>query len=105
MRGSTLAACLLAFAPGTYVLADGDVKEGARIAREACAKCHNVETGGPFKQHPPSFASIAVFRSEEQIYGRIVFPPLHSSMPQIGYTLTPENVNHVVAYIISLEAR
>ncbi|MGI9334490.1 MAG: c-type cytochrome, partial [Gammaproteobacteria bacterium] len=77
----------------------------AKIAREACARCHNVDPGGPFKQHPPSFASIAVFRSQEQIYGRIVFPPLHSSMPQIGYMLTPQNVNHIIAYIVSLEAR
>ena len=83
--------------------AEGDVDVGEEIARESCVRCHNVEPGGPFKEHPPSFAAIAVYRSEEQIYGRIVFPPLHSSMPQLGYMLSPDNVEHVVAYIRSLE--
>jgi len=86
------------------VHADGDPAVGARLAREKCTQCHHVEPGGPFKQHPPSFAAIAVFRSKEQIFGRIMFPPLHSSMPQIGYFLTPDNVEHLVAYIMSLEA-
>ena len=86
-------------------LAEGDVAVGEEIARESCVRCHNVEADGPFKEHPPSFAAIAVYRSEEQIYGRIMFPPLHSSMPEIGYMLTPDNVEHLVAYIRSLESR
>ena len=84
--------------------AEGDVAKGAEIAREQCVRCHNVEPDGPFKEHPPSFAAIAVYRSDEQIYGRIVFPPLHAAMPQLGYMLTPDNVEHLVAYIRSLEA-
>ncbi len=86
-------------------LAEGDVVTGAKLARESCVRCHNVEPKGPFKEHPPSFAAIAVFRSDEQIYGRIMFPPLHAGMPQLGYMLTPDNVKHLVAYIRSLEAR
>ncbi|MDH3659881.1 MAG: cytochrome c [Alphaproteobacteria bacterium] len=86
-------------------LAEGDVATGEEIARESCIRCHNVEADGPFKEHPPSFAAIAVYRSEEQIYGRIMFPPLHSSMPQLGYMLSPDNVEHLVAYIQSLETR
>ena len=68
-------------------------------------RCHNIEADGPFKLHPPSFASIAVYRSPEQIYGRIAFPPLHAGMPQVGYMLTPENMEDVVAYIVSLESQ
>ena len=94
---------ITAFASPVY--AEGDASAGRKLVREHCTRCHNVEPGGPFKQHPPSFASIAVFRSEDQIYGRIMFPPLHSSMPQIGYMLAPDNVEHIVAYIVSLEAR
>ena len=86
-------------------LAEGDVAVGEEIARESCVRCHNVEPGGPFKEHPPTFAAIAVYRSDEQIYGRIMFPPLHSSMPEIGYMLSPDNVEHLVAYIRSLESR
>lgn len=85
--------------------AEGDVATGEEIARESCVRCHNVEADGPFKEHPPSFAAIAVYRSEEQIFGRIMFPPLHSSMPQLGYMLSPDNVEHLVAYIRSLEPR
>ena len=33
-----------------------------------------------------------MFRDEEQIRGRILFPPLHVSMPQFGYLLLPENL-------------
>ena len=84
--------------------AEADVAEGAALAREICVRCHNVEPGGPFKLHPPSFAAIAVYRSDEQVFGRIMFPPLHSGMPQVGYRLTPDNVAHLVAYIRSLEA-
>ncbi len=87
------------------VKADGDPAVGASLARQKCARCHDVEPDGAFKLYPPSFASIAVFRSDEQIFGRIMFPPLHSSMPQIGYFLTPDNVEHLVAYIVSLEAQ
>ncbi len=84
---------------------EGDAAVGAKLAREQCVRCHNIEPGGPFKLHPPSFASIAVFRSQEQILGRILYPPLHSSMSQIGYYLTPDNVDHLVAYIVSLERK
>jgi mono/diheme cytochrome c family protein len=87
-----------------HAYAEGDAAAGKELAREMCARCHNIEPNGAFKQHPPSFAAIAVYRSEEQIFGRIVFPPLHAAMPQIGYMLTPDNVEHLVAYIRSLEA-
>jgi mono/diheme cytochrome c family protein len=85
--------------------AEDIVAKGAKIARDSCARCHNVEPDGPFKEHPPSFAAIAVYRSDEQIYGRIMFPPFHVGMPEVGYMLTPDNVGHLVAYIRSLEAR
>ena len=65
----------------------------------------NAEPDGPFKPIPPSFAAVAVYRTDEQIFARIMFPPLHAGMPEIGNELTPFNVAHLVAYIRSLEAR
>lgn len=53
--------------------------------------------------HPPSFASIARFRPEEQIVARIWFPPLHGQMPQMFEMLRPEIVADLAAYILSLE--
>ncbi len=98
LRSAALVALLI-----TGAHAQGDKTEGEKIAREWCTRCHNVEAGGPFKLHPPSFASIAVYRSADQIHGRIMFPPFHSNMPQVGYILTPDNVDDLIAYIISLE--
>ena len=86
------------------VYGEGDSAVGEEIARQRCAHCHNVEPKGPFKQYPPSFAAIAVYRSEKQIFAQIVVPPLHSAMPHISYMLTRDNVKHLVAYIRSLES-
>ncbi|MCP4319009.1 MAG: cytochrome c [Hyphomicrobiales bacterium] len=88
----------------TNVCAD-DPAKGKVLAQEWCTRCHNIKPSGPFKQYPPSFTSIAVYRSSKQIYGRIMFPPLHSNMPEISYVLTPGNVDNLVAYIMSLETQ
>jgi mono/diheme cytochrome c family protein len=82
----------------------GDAEAGKELAEQWCTRCHDVNAGGAFKQHPPSFASIAVYRSADQIYGRITFPPLHGSMPRIASIMTPANLDHLVAYIVSLES-
>jgi len=83
--------------------AQSDPAQGQALAREWCARCHDVEKDGPFKQHPPSFTSISIFRSENQIYGRILFPPLHSAMPEMIYILNQDNMKDILAYILSLE--
>ena len=108
--GRTFAAALLTALPGLAALAQdhlvgGDAAEGEKLAHELCAGCHQVDPGGGFKQHPPSFSSIAVYRSREQIFGRIVYPPLHTGMPNLGFRLSPENIRHLIAYIASLEER
>jgi mono/diheme cytochrome c family protein len=104
--GYTLAlASSLMVSPLTSGYAEGDAAAGEKLARKWCTRCHNVEPGGPFKQHPPSFAAIAVYRSTEQIYGRIAFAPFHTSMPQISYLITPKNLDDVIAYIVSLESQ
>jgi len=83
--------------------AAGNVAKGEELARQVCARCHNVEPSGPFKLFPPSFAAIAVYRSPEQIRGKILYPQLHSGMPQLSSVLTPDGVVDLVAYITSLE--
>ena len=90
----------------SHAHAEGDVTEGERLAREICARCHNVEPDGPFKLFPPSFASIAVYRPAEDIRWKIIAPPLHTDMPQLSYFyLAPDNIGHLVAYITSLETQ
>ena len=83
--------------------AQGDVTKGERLAQGICAHCHDVRPLGPFKQYPPSFSAIAVYRSAEDIRWKIIAPPLHTGMPQLGNRLTPDNIEHLIAYITSLE--
>ncbi|MCI5112621.1 MAG: cytochrome c [Marivita sp.] len=75
---------------------------GRQIAEEYCSACHMIEPGGPFKQEPPSFAAIAVYRSPDQIRARIV-QPIHADMPRYSDYMIGGNIDDMVAYIASLE--
>ena len=81
----------------------GDPEAGKLLADQYCARCHDVGSDGAFKQMPPSFAAIAVYRGDDQIWNRVMFP-IHTGMPSMWEFLQPENVGHVTAYIRSLEA-
>lgn len=101
LTGLTLA---LALAAPAY--AQEQAARGAELAAEHCALCHDVSAEGVPKQYPPSFASIAWFRSPEQIYARIVFPAMHSSMPEVAfYLLGKDEIQSIVAYIASLDRK
>jgi mono/diheme cytochrome c family protein len=76
---------------------------GREIATKWCSRCHDVEPGGGFKQQPPAFAAIAVYRSPERILGTIVAPTMHSGMPELVQILGL-NAADLTAYIVSLEA-
>lgn len=98
---STLwAACLLL---GGVNAAAADAAEGLALAEEYCVRCHDVTPDGAAKTYPPSFASIAWFRDEDQIRARILFPNLHGSMPVWSNWLTTDEVDSLVAYIVTLE--
>ncbi|MDU8912294.1 cytochrome c [Aestuariicoccus sp. MJ-SS9] len=81
---------------------EGDPEAGKLLADQYCSRCHDIGESGAFKQSPPSFAAIAVYWGEDQIWNRIMFP-VHTSMPAMWDFLTPESVAHVTAYIMSLE--
>lgn len=99
-----VASFLVAGGLGSPASAEGDVEAGRTLAAEHCADCHDIAAGGAFKEFPPSFRSIAVFRSREQIYARIVFPPTHSGMPEIAfYNFSSEETENLIDYIVSLE--
>ena len=82
-----------------------DLARGAALAADTCAQCHDVTAEGGRQTWPPSFASIAWFRSDEIVRSRIQFPQLHGPMPQFAFWLPPEDVAALVAYIRSLEPR
>jgi mono/diheme cytochrome c family protein len=80
-----------------------DAALGRSLAEQWCSKCHNIERGAPFKLQPPSFASIAVYRDADSIRGKIIVP--HVGMPEMNWVLQPEDMDNLVAYIVSLETK
>jgi mono/diheme cytochrome c family protein len=94
---AALAACLTL--PGAAFAADPAA--GRALAEEWCVRCHNIEKGAPFKLRPPSFASIAVYRPDDDIRDRILAP--HVSMPDVQWMLDVADIDHLAAYIASLE--
>ena len=81
----------------------GDADTGKTLAAAKCARCHNIKPGGPFKQHPPTFQAIAIYRRGPDIWGRIISPSPHSGMPEVMWDLSPDEVQDLVAYIVSLD--
>lgn len=96
-RKSLAAALFAVFWMANGVIA-GDVEMGRDIANEYCIACHDVSPTGAFKQEPPSFAAIAVYRSGEQIRSRII-NPIHVSMPDYEKYMISGNIGDMVAYI------
>lgn len=82
-----------------------DAVAGRKLAEQWCARCHNIETGAPFKLNPPSFAAIAAYRTSDVIREKIVAPAMHSGMPDTMWTLQREDIDDLMAYIASLEAK
>lgn len=81
-----------------------DVAKGEELAASHCALCHDITAEGAAKLYPPSFAAIAGYRTPDQIYARIVFPAMHSGMPEVAfYLLGKDEIASIVAYIVSLE--
>jgi mono/diheme cytochrome c family protein len=80
-----------------------DVARGLATAQEMCARCHVITKGAAFKLKPPSFQSIAIYRTVEDIWSRIISPSPHSSMPDMQWQLSSEQVQDLVAYITSLD--
>jgi mono/diheme cytochrome c family protein len=80
-----------------------DAAKGLELATANCARCHDIAKGGAFKQSPPSFQAIAIYRTGMDIWGRIISPSPHSGMPNVAWTLTSEEVQDLLAYIVSLD--
>jgi len=95
---------LLSFLAVAGAASAADVAAGRKLAERYCARCHNIEKGGPSKMEPPSFTSIAAYRKSEVIFGKIIAPS-HPSMPEAAQYLDGDAVKNLVAYIISLEPK
>ena len=99
----TFLLAMSAFTGSQALAQEGDPARGQAIAQQQCARCHDVAKGGAFKQMPPSFQSIAIYRTKPDIWARIIAPSPHASMPDMTWALTADQVQDVLAYILSLD--
>jgi len=81
------------------------VSTGREVALRWCAECHLVEKGQA--QAPsdavPTFFSIADHPSTTETGLRVFLSSPHGKMPNI--MLTREQIDDIIAYILSLKAR
>lgn len=98
-----LTAPALALALAATATSAEDLALGREIAEEFCTRCHDINPGGAFKETPPSFQAIAIYRDPDQVFVRIMYPPIHAGMPRLGAFLMSGNVEAVTAYIVSLD--
>lgn len=103
MRQTIRTALALATLAAGATGAAADAVEGEDLAAEYCARCHDITAAGAPKTWPPSFASIAWFRADDQIHARILFPNLHTPMPAWQNWLAPDEITSLVDYIRTLE--
>ncbi|MBR0680971.1 cytochrome c [Roseomonas eburnea] len=104
MRALTLAVLLaVAAMPAAAQPEPGDARAGLRLAATWCANCHQVAPGGPgpSTDAAPTFRSIARMTSTTSMSLRAFLQTPHPSMPD--YRLTREELDDVVAYLISLK--
>jgi mono/diheme cytochrome c family protein len=103
MRGAALIATLaLAAAPALAQPEPGDARAGQRLAVTWCANCHQVAPGGPGPANDAaaSFAAIVAMPSTTSMSLRVFLQSPHGNMPD--YRLTREQMDDVVAYLLSL---
>jgi len=83
----------------------GDPQDGAAIAQRQCASCHDVSPGRSLARVAvaPGFQVIADRTTSTSISLRVFLWTPHADMPDV--MLTPEQVDAVVSYILSLRDR
>ena len=100
---TTMLASALAATAWNATAQEGDVAAGRAFAREACNSCHVVE---PNNASPrvvvigPNFQDIANTKGMTATALRVFLTTSHPKMPNL--ILTPEQITHVAAYILSL---
>ena len=80
-----------------------DVSGGHDLARAWCAQCHGVEPGeqtGAYET-PPSFQSFAHNPEITETSLKAYLQSTHPLMPQVK--LKPDEIDEIVAYILSLK--
>lgn len=107
MRIISAAVALMFFVPAIVSAAElGDVSQGHLYAKKVCGGCHAVEAGDKFSPEllAPTFDAVAATPGmNERALNVWLKSSDHDSMPNL--MLTAENLDNVVAYIMSLRAQ
>lgn len=96
-----VAALVATTLPALAAAPQGDAEAGRAVAEQWCARCHDIAPGGAFRQEPPAFAAIAVYRKPERIWAQIVAPQVHTAMPDLAAVLGLSAAD-LTAFITSL---
>jgi mono/diheme cytochrome c family protein len=80
-------------------------RQGERLAKQWCASCHLVaaDQRTPVPDVAPAFASIAARPQATPGALRVIIQMPYPRMPQIA--LSRDEVEHIIAYIVSLKSR
>ncbi len=102
-RLAVLMALAAAPMPALAQTEPGDPAAGLRLAATWCANCHRVapDGPGPSTDAAPTFRAIAQMPSATAMSLRVFLQTPHPSMPD--YRLTREELDDVVAYLLSLK--
>jgi mono/diheme cytochrome c family protein len=100
---SAIAAALLLAAASAHARQRPSARTGEQLARQWCASCHPVaaDRRGPAPDTAPPFASIAARPAVTPGALRTLIQMPYPRMPQIA--LTRDEVEHLIAYIVSLK--
>lgn len=103
--GAFTGALFLAFlaGPSQAQTGPGDAIAGRELAQGECATCHAVDRSTSKAQQAPSFTSIARMPSTTSMSLHAFLLSPHPHMP--NYRLSPNEVDDVVSYILTLRGR
>jgi mono/diheme cytochrome c family protein len=101
----------ISFLPATQTAAgttassadSADLSAGRHLAETVCSACHQVSATSPTPSpNPaaPSFVDIGRMPSMSELAIKVFLRTSHPTMP--NFILTPEEINSVTAYILSL---
>jgi mono/diheme cytochrome c family protein len=78
----------------------GDAAAGQKLARAQCSTCHDGEGSPRGQRRGPSLTAVAAMPSTTSLSLHAFLLTPHAKMP--NYQLTPQEIDDVVAYILSL---
>jgi mono/diheme cytochrome c family protein len=91
---------LLAAAPAFAQVPSGDTMAGRRLVETQCRACHDGEGSLSTPHQGPSLRAVAAMPSTTSMSLHAFLLTPHAKMPD--YRLTSEEIDDVVAYILSL---